>query len=108
MLSHVDEAARRAIDGVREEIYYKGKVVGEKYNYSDSLLMFLIRGAFPDKYGQGVGKGGGVNVNFGVAVLPMQAQNEAAWQDRAITVHAEQQPITLEPIEDDNTLTRGN
>jgi hypothetical protein len=49
-----DEAVRRATKGVTEAIYYQGKPVGAKKVYSDALLMFLLRGARPAKYRQGV------------------------------------------------------
>jgi hypothetical protein len=41
------EARRRAAEGVHEDVYYQGDVVGQKINYSDSLLMFLIKGQRP-------------------------------------------------------------
>ena len=44
------EARRRAVDGVEEKIYHKGEVVGTKLNYSDTLLIFLLKGALPHKY----------------------------------------------------------
>ena len=44
------EARRRAVEGVEEEIYFQGEVVGSKMKYSDTILMFLIKGALPDKY----------------------------------------------------------
>jgi hypothetical protein len=39
---------------VTEGVYYKGKPVGVKRIYSDALLMFLLRGARPEKYRTGV------------------------------------------------------
>ena len=96
----LDEAQRRALHGIEEEIYYKGEVVGTKLVYSDAVLMFLIRGQHPDKYGQGVGKGG-AQINFGVAILPMQAANEQAWEERTIEMHAGQEVIILEPKPDE-------
>jgi hypothetical protein len=49
-----EEARRRAVEGVVDEkpIYYKGVLVGEHVvtEYSDSLLMFLLKAARPDKY----------------------------------------------------------
>lgn len=44
----VDEAKRRATDGVDEPVYYKGKVVGTVRRYSDLLLMFLLKSRRPD------------------------------------------------------------
>lgn len=44
------EAARRAVEGVEDPVYQGGQLVGTVTKYSDSLLMFLLKGAFPDKY----------------------------------------------------------
>lgn len=38
-----DEARRRAVDGVLEDQYYRGAVVGQVRRYSDVLLMFLLK-----------------------------------------------------------------
>ena len=46
-----DEAHRRAVDGVAKPVMYRGEVVGEVREYSDALLMFLLRGRRPDRYG---------------------------------------------------------
>ena len=45
-----DEVRRRAVEGVGEAVYYQGIRVGTKINYSDTLLMFLLKGAMPEKY----------------------------------------------------------
>lgn len=44
------EAFRRSYHGVTEAVFYQGEVCGSKTNYSDTLLMFLLRAANPDKY----------------------------------------------------------
>lgn len=61
------EARRRALDGIDEPVIYQGELMGEKveYNdtpeknhfipltvkkYSDTLLIFLMKGARPEKY----------------------------------------------------------
>lgn len=46
----VAEARRRATQGVEEAVYYKGEVVGTIRKYSDSLLIFLMKGAMPETY----------------------------------------------------------
>ena len=52
------EARRRATEGVKEYLYFKDEPIlkdGEhayKLKYSDSLLMFLLKGALPDKYAE--------------------------------------------------------
>jgi hypothetical protein len=48
------EAHRRAVRGVREDIFFKGEKIGEKRLYSDSLLKFLLKGRKPKRYNPGV------------------------------------------------------
>lgn len=53
-----DEARRRAVDGVSKPVYQGGKKVGIVQEYSDSLLMFLLRGKrdiYREKRSIGVG-----------------------------------------------------
>ena len=45
-----DEAVRRAKDGVEKPVYQGGKLVGHVQEYSDTLLIFLLKGARPEKY----------------------------------------------------------
>ena len=45
-----DEARRRAYRGVKEDVYYKGDVIGQVKKYSDTLLIFLLKGGMPRKY----------------------------------------------------------
>ena len=47
-----DEAIRRAVNGVSEDVYYMGAVCGSKRNYSDALLGKLLEGNMPEKYRQ--------------------------------------------------------
>lgn len=44
------EARRRAIEGVGEPVFYKGEPCGTVQKYSDTLLIFLLKGAMPEKY----------------------------------------------------------
>lgn len=44
------EAVRRAVVGVRKPVYYKGTRVGYVQEYSDGLLMFLLKGIRPHKF----------------------------------------------------------
>jgi hypothetical protein len=44
------EAIRRAHDGVDEPVYQGGRLVGWKRVYSDTLLIFLLKGLMPEKY----------------------------------------------------------
>jgi hypothetical protein len=45
-----DEARRRAIEGIDEDQYYRGTVVGKVKRFSDVLLIFLLKGRRPDKF----------------------------------------------------------
>lgn len=44
------EAIRRATEGVERAVYHRGEVVGYERNYSDTLLIFLLKGHKPEKY----------------------------------------------------------
>lgn len=57
----VVEARRRAM-GVEKNVYYKGEVVGVEKEYSDNLLMFLIKGRMPE-YRDGPGAKKGMDVS---------------------------------------------
>lgn len=59
------EARRRAVSGVAEPVFYKGEKVGAIQKYSDTLLIFLLKGARPEKYAEwhvhgGKGKRGAI------------------------------------------------
>lgn len=45
-----EEARRRAHDGVRKPVYQGGGLVGHVQEYSDTLLIFLLKGLKPEKY----------------------------------------------------------
>lgn len=45
-----DEAIRRAIEGQEKGVYYQGAQCGTEIVHSDGLMMFLLRGADPEKY----------------------------------------------------------
>jgi hypothetical protein len=45
-----EEARRRAVEGSKKPIYFNGKVVGHARDYSDVLLIFLLKAHHPEKY----------------------------------------------------------
>lgn len=45
-----EEATRRAKDGVLEPVYQGGTLVGKVRKYSDTMLIFLLKGNRPDKF----------------------------------------------------------
>jgi hypothetical protein len=44
------EARRRAVEGWEEPVFHQGMEVGAVRKYSDSLLIFLMKGSKPEKY----------------------------------------------------------
>ena len=46
----LDEAERRAVDGVKQDVFYKGKVIAQKREYSDGLLTTLLKAGDPDRF----------------------------------------------------------
>lgn len=59
------EAMRRARHGVQQDIFYKGVKIATKRDYSDALIIFMLKGARPEKYGDIQG-GGGINLNVNI------------------------------------------
>lgn len=49
-----DEAIRRAREGYDEPVFYKGEMTGTIRKYSDTLLIFLLKGAMPTKYRENI------------------------------------------------------
>ncbi len=55
------EAIRRAYAGIDKAVWYKGEECGIEKEYSDTLLIFLLKGAAPEKYRERIehtGEGG--------------------------------------------------
>jgi hypothetical protein len=48
------EARRRAVEGTKKNVYYQGEPCGVNTEYSDTLLIFLLKGAKPEKYAERV------------------------------------------------------
>jgi len=47
-----EEARRRAVQGTLRPVFYKGEEVGGIREYSDTLLIFLLKGVRPEKYAE--------------------------------------------------------
>lgn len=47
------EAFRRAVEGIGEDRFFRGDVVGRVTRYSDRLLMFLLKARRPDRFDGG-------------------------------------------------------
>lgn len=44
------EIDRRAIEGIKKGVYYKGELVHTELEYSDTLLIFRAKARMPEKY----------------------------------------------------------
>ncbi len=47
-----DEARRRAVQGVLKPVFYKGKKCGTVREYSDTLLVLLLKANFPEEFAE--------------------------------------------------------
>lgn len=48
------EARRRAVDGVAKPVFHQGKKCGSIQEYSDTLLIFLLKGNKPKKFRENI------------------------------------------------------
>jgi hypothetical protein len=46
----LDHAIDRATNGTQKPIFYKGELVGYENQYSDTLMVLLLKGEYPEKY----------------------------------------------------------
>ena len=93
------EAQRRAVEGTQEPVFHKGEIVGWKQRYSDQLMMFLVRGAMPEKYGTHVKADVDLTGTFGIAAIPIQAKTVEDWELDAQNVTQQQKILTLKADE---------
>lgn len=49
-----EEARRRAFEGIDKPVYYQGEEVGYVHEYSDTLMIFLLKGRRREVYGDKV------------------------------------------------------
>lgn len=81
-----DEAWRRAHEGVKRDKFYLGKKIATEIEYSDTLLMFLIKQADPsyrEHYDVNLGNAGGRPFLFQMQLHPVAAAQVAA-QHKAV------------------------
>lgn len=62
------EARRRAEEGVDEPVFYKGEVCGTVRKYSDTLLIFLLKGVRPGKFRENTTIDGNLTLSHAVVV----------------------------------------
>ena len=83
------EARRRAIEGTTETIFWQGLPIGTKVKHSDALLMFLLKGALPDKYAERKqitgGNGGPLEIHEEIVIAGDLSEDEELWGDTGET-----------------------
>ena len=63
-----DEVRRRAFDGIEEPVFYQGVATDVVRKYSNTLAVFLLKGAKPEKYKDRVEHTGDPNAPVSVDV----------------------------------------
>jgi hypothetical protein len=107
------EAVRRATQGVKKNVFFKGEKIDEEINYSDSLLALLLKAAKPEKYSERVRQDTNVNVRVGIAVLPSTSKSLEHCERESVAVRAAQkllpgnEALDAEYTEVTPKLTRG-
>jgi hypothetical protein len=82
------EAVRRGFEGVVEPVgWHQGKAGGLVTRYSDNLLMFLLKGQFPDKYKDRMEFRGSL-ANLNVELLPDEIVGKIADGEHPMAVLA--------------------
>lgn len=66
------EAYRRAVEGVRKDIFYRDQVIGEERSYSDTLLIFMLKARRPDVYRENVKVEHSGKVGHDLSTLPAE------------------------------------
>ena len=91
-----DEATRRAVEGVERPVgWYKGKPGGVVREYSDTLLMFLLKVLLPDKYRERVDARGSI-ATIDLNKLPDELIARIAAGEHPLSVLATVEPIAID------------
>ena len=85
-----DEAVRRAMEGITKRVYYKGDVVDEVQEFSDLLMIFLLKGAKPDTYREHV------DIRLSQAQAAEQIASEYGMDVKELRARAERRLLLVE------------
>lgn len=72
------EAIERATKGVCEDVWYQGKVVGKRFVKDTTLLIFLMKGAMPQKYRENIHADGNLTLNLAELIVASKKAPEVA------------------------------
>lgn len=73
------EAYRRAVEGTKRPVYYKGEVVGHILEFSDRMLELLLKKNVPEFREKVTAD---VNIRGGVLVVNAEAKDVNAWLEK--------------------------
>lgn len=96
----------RAVNGVEEDVWFKGEAVGTKIVRSDMLLVKAVE-AYAPEFKKGGDGAGGVHVNVQVNNMP-RASNFAEWLDmkaRTLQDRADEKALAAPPVQIPEALT---
>lgn len=88
-----EEAIRRARDGIERPVFQGGMEVGRTTEYSDQLLMFLLKGMRPEKYRERVAVINETSVEQEIIRL------EEELKKRGIPIDATSTEVSAQPAE---------
>jgi Bacteriophage Sf6, terminase small subunit-like len=77
-----DEAPRRAHDGTEKPVFQQGKQVGTVREYSDTLMIFMLKARRPDRFKDRVANEFSGRVGTYVVAAPEEDESPEAWQAR--------------------------
>lgn len=77
-----DVAMERALNGVAEDVYWRGEAVGTRRRYNDRLLMFILRNRAPERFSQGqrISGMGGLNAVGQMEVERLKKHWREEWE----------------------------
>jgi len=81
------EAFRRGTEGFIKDVYHRGEVVGQERQYSDTLLIFMLKSRRPERYRDNVKIEHGGSVSHGVRLSGLT--QEQLDQLEALLAHAD-------------------
>jgi hypothetical protein len=77
------EAYRRAVEGIDKPRAYKGEIMYYEREYSDTLLLRLLKAHSPERFGDNTKNQTDININTGVVILPAKIADADEWEKQA-------------------------
>jgi hypothetical protein len=81
-----DEALRRAHDGTDKPVFHQGRECGVIREYSDTLMVFMLKARRPDRFKDRVANKFSGRVGSYVVAAPEEDESPEAWQARQTAV----------------------